>query len=90
MFQKINVEKRGEMYIASFKGQELIAEDVIESSGKELAELVDEVGVNKVIIDFSGIDCLASLMVTQLRMLHKLCEAKGVKLVISRSVSKYL
>ncbi len=82
-YRKINVEEVGDVTVVTFKDEKIIEDNDIDQIGKELFRLIEEMGVDKILVSFSGVDFLSSAALGKLMTLDKKAKARGVVLKLS-------
>jgi anti-anti-sigma factor len=81
---KILIQKMWDVTIVDFQEARLLEADQIDAIGKQLYRLVDEMHIQKLILDFAKVQFLASAAIGVLMNLHKKSNAiKGTFVICS-------
>ena len=68
--------------VVNFTDKHIIQETGIKETGEELLSLVDKEGKKKILLDFSGVDFISSVLLAALINLDKKMRATGGKLAM--------
>ncbi|HMP03637.1 MAG TPA: STAS domain-containing protein [Gemmatales bacterium] len=78
----LDIQPVGDISVVSFTINKVIDEQVIEAIGKQLFSLVDDRGINKIVLNFMKVDYLSSFMIGKLVTLNKKVTAAKGKLAL--------
>jgi anti-sigma B factor antagonist len=76
------VEQRGDVTVARFKIARLLKEGTVEVIGEQLFALVDAEGRRRLVLDFSRVERVYSVMLAKIAALHQKLEAAGGRLAL--------
>ena len=76
----LEVEQIGEVTVIKFTPRKILEEDTTEVIGEQLFSLVKNAGCRKLVLDFSRVERLTSVMLGKVVALHQKAEAAGGRL----------
>lgn len=80
VYRHLGVRKRGNVTVVRFGDHRILNEAAIEVIGGELYGVADQPDCRKLLLDFTGVERLASEMLGKLLMVKRKIEMKGGKL----------
>jgi len=78
----IEVEQVGKISVVKFTRSEFLDDESIEMIGSQLFGYVDRLGVRQMVLNFAGVERMASLMLGKIMALHRKLKAVGGRLVL--------
>jgi anti-anti-sigma factor len=80
----LEVEQIGEVTVAKFTSRHLLDEEKVQTIGRELRSLGEEVGHRPLVLSFSGVERLSTELLGRLVALHKTVHEKGGRLALCK------
>jgi anti-anti-sigma factor len=78
----LEVEQIGQVTVAKFNARYILEEEKVQSVGKQLLSLGEQVGPRRLVLNFDAVERLSTEMLGKLIALHKRIEAKGGRLAL--------
>lgn len=82
-FRRLAVEDVGDVTVVRFRDQKIIEDVNIQELGKELFRLIEELGVDKLLVNFGSVDFVSSAALGKYITLDKKVKARGKTLKLS-------
>jgi len=80
--RRLEVEKIGDITVASLKERKILAEEQIQVIGEQLLSLANESGRMQLLLNFHNVEYMSSAVLGMLVTLNKKIKAAGGKLVL--------
>jgi anti-sigma B factor antagonist len=80
--QRLEVEDIGDITVVNFIDKKILDEQNIQIIGDQLFRLVEELGRQKLLLNFGNVEYLSSAALGKLITLHKKVNAAGGKLIL--------
>jgi anti-anti-sigma factor len=80
----LEVEQIGEVTVAKFTARHLLDEEKVQTIGRELRSLGEEVGHRRLVLNFSGVERLSTELLGRLVALQKRVQEKGGQLALCK------
>jgi anti-sigma B factor antagonist len=80
--QRLEVEDIGDITVVNFIDKKILDEQNIQVIGDQLFRLVEELGRQKLLLNFGNVEYLSSAALGKLITLHKKVNAAGGKLIL--------
>jgi anti-sigma B factor antagonist len=78
----VEIEQVGDVSVVKFTRSEFLDDAAIEAVGDQLFAHVDRLGVRQMVLNFHGVERMASLMLGKIMSLHRKLKAVGGRLVL--------
>lgn len=82
-FRRLDVRKEGGITVVRFRDRKIIEDQQVQEIGQELFELVEKLGVDRILLSFSGVDYVASTVMGKCITLDRKVAACGGVLKLS-------
>jgi len=80
--RRLEVEEIGDVTVVNFTDRKLIDEENIQVIGEQLFHLVDDLGLRKLLLNFSNVEYLSSAALRRFITLNKKVNAAGGRLIL--------
>ena len=80
--RRLEVEDIGDITVVNFVDKKILDEQNIQVIGEQLFSLIDELGRNKILLNFKNVEFLSSAALGKLITLNRKVQAAGGKLVL--------
>ncbi len=77
-YRHLDVSEVGDVTVVRFRDRKIVEEIEIQEIGRELLDLVEVDGRQKLLLNFQAVEFLSSAALSQLIKLHKKIEGRGV------------
>ncbi len=78
----LEITAQGDLALARFLQPRISDEEVIDYIGRELLRVVKDEGCRRLVLNFDGVEALATHMLGELLVLHKKLQAAGGRLAL--------
>ena len=78
----VEIEQVGNVSVVKFTRSEFLDDETIETVGAQLFGYVDRLGVRQLVLNFAGVERMASLMLGKIMSLHRKLKAVGGRLIL--------